>query len=150
MKSTLLVLIMCFLSASVMASEGDMGVGAMVGSPIGVSSKYWLGESSAVDGGIGFSLGSKTNMSVHSDFLLHSMGALVLNDTQLLDLYAGLGGRIKFADEISVGLRIPVGIAHMVQDKNADMFAEIAPVIDFISRTGVDLNAIIGARYYFN
>lgn len=149
MKLSLLILSAILSSSALWAGEGDFGVGVMVGSPVGISTKYWLGESTAVDGGLGFSLGDKTNMSLHSDFLLHSKGALYFNDNHPLDLYAGLGGRIKFADDINIGLRIPVGLAYKVEDQNADMFAEVAPVIVFVSRSGVDLNVLFGARYYF-
>ena len=135
---------------SVWAAEGDLGVGAMIGAPTGFSGKYWLSETAAVDAGLGFSFGSDTKMSVHSDYLIHSNGALVMNDVHPLDVYAGLGGRIKFGDDIQLGARIPVGVAYKAQEQNADMFAEVAPVIDFVSRFGVDLNLMFGARYYFH
>ncbi len=143
------LVIFLFISACAFAAEGDIGVGAMLGNPTGLSGKYWLGEAKAVDAGVGFSLGSATNLTLHSDFLLHSIGALVMNDSHPLDVYCGLGGRIKFADDIQIGLRVPVGVAYMAPNNSSDMFAEIAPVIDFISRTGIDLNILIGARYYF-
>ena len=125
------------------------GVGAMVGNPIGLNLKHWLSDTQAVDGGLGMTiLGKKSRASLHSDYLFHSENALVFNDDYPLDLYYGLGGRMKFADEILLGARIPVGVSHKVEA--SDMFAELAPIIDFVGRTGIELHLIIGARYYFN
>jgi hypothetical protein len=146
----LIVVIFLLISSLSFAAEGDKGIGVMLGNPTGLSGKYWLDETKAVDAGVGFSVGSATNLTLHSDFLLHSIGALVMNDIHPLDVYCGLGGRVKFADDIQIGLRVPVGVAYKAPNNASDMFAEIAPVIDFISRTGIDLNVLIGARYYFN
>lgn len=147
MKALLFFLLFGFSLFS-QAGEGDLGIGVMVGNPTGVSGKYWLQGSHAVDGGVGFSLGSSTNLSLHSDYLIHSEGALVFNDEHPLDVYFGLGGRMKFADDIRLGARVPLGVAYR-HEGTSDMFAEVAPVIDFISRVGVDLHLLFGARYYF-
>jgi hypothetical protein len=56
---------------------------------------------------------------------------------------------MEFADDIEVGVRLPVGLAHKVEGGSADVFAEIAPIVDFISRTGIELHWLFGARYYF-
>lgn len=128
---------------------GDLGVGGMLGNPTGVSMKKWLENDQAIDGGIGFSLGSDTNLTIHSDYLFQSTGALIFNDNQPLDLYYGLGARFKFDDDIQVGLRVPVGVAHTFDSRAVDIFGEVAPVFDFISRTGIDLNIAIGGRIYF-
>ena len=74
MKSLMTFLFILLCSLPVFAnSEGDLGIGAMIGNPVGVSAKYWLGGTKAVDGGLGFSIGSShTNLSLHSDFLLHN------------------------------------------------------------------------------
>jgi hypothetical protein len=138
-----------FVTINAMATEGDMGLGAMLGNPTGLSAKYWLDDNKAIDGGAGFSFGNDSDFSLHSDFLLHSEGALVMNDKHPLDVYFGLGGRVKFADDIQVGARVPIGLAYKTENNGSDMFFEVAPVIDFISRVGVDLNVLIGARYYF-
>ena len=56
---------------------------------------------------------------------------------------------MEFGDDLELGVRVPVGLAHRLSDQNADIFAEIAPVIDFIGRTGVEMNFGLGGRYYF-
>lgn len=147
MKFTL-VFVLLFLCAEAFAA-GETGIGAMIGNPTGLNVKHWLTKSTAVDGGMAFSLGSHSRFSLHSDYLFHNEGALVFNDEHPLDVYYGIGGRMKFADDIQLGVRLPVGVAHMMENNRADMFGEIAPTVDFIGRTGLDLSFAIGARYYF-
>lgn len=127
----------------------NTGVGISIGNPIGLNGKYWLDDTKAIDGGLGFSFGEHTDFSIHSDFLLHNNGAFFFNDVNALDLYYGIGGRMEFADDIEVGIRVPVGLAHKVEDGTADMFAEVAPIIDIVSKTGIELHWLFGARYYF-
>lgn len=143
----LLVLLAFFVTTSALAQP--LGIGAMIGSPTGLSGKYWLNESHAIDGGLGLSLGSKARMSLHSDYLFHKEGALIFKDDHPLDLYYGIGGRMKFADDIRLGVRLPVGVVYNFEGRTADMFGEIAPIVDFLGRVGADLHLAVGARYYF-
>lgn len=147
MRSVLFTAIL--LISSTAFAAGEMGIGAMLGNPTGINAKYWLSEKNAVDGGAGLSLGKKTNLSLHSDYLFHSEGALIFQDNHPLDLYYGIGGRMEFGDDIELGVRLPVGIAHRMENNQADIFGEIAPIIDFIGRTGLELHLVVGARYYF-
>ena len=126
-----------------------MGVGLSLGNPTGLNGKYWLDSNKAVDGGLAFSLGKHSNFSLHSDYLIHNDGAFYLNDVHPLDLYFGIGGRMEFADDIEIGVRVPVGLAHKFEQESADVFAEVAPIVDFISKTGLELHILFGARYYF-
>lgn len=146
----LLVFISFFLiTFSASAFQNQKGVGLSLGNPTGLNGKYWLDGNKAIDGGAAWSLGDHTNFSLHSDYLLHNEGAFFLNDVHPLDLYYGLGGRMEFADDIELGVRFPVGLAHKLDNGSADVFTEAAPILDFISRTGIELHLLFGARYYF-
>lgn len=146
MKAVLLVLLFV-LSGSVWSK--DFGLGVSLGNPTGLNGKYWLGGDHAVDGGFAWSLGKNSNLSIHSDYLFHNEGAFFFNDVHPLDLYYGIGGRMEFEDDIDLGVRIPVGLAHRIENGTADIFGEIAPIVDFIGTTGVELHFLIGGRYYF-
>lgn len=143
----ILIVVLFVLSTSLSAKE--MGLGISLGNPTGLNGKYWLEGNKAVDGGLGFSLGDSTDVSLHSDYLLHNEGAFFFNDVHPLDLYYGLGGRMEFADEIEFGVRIPLGLSSRSEDKSSDFFAEVAPIWDFLGRNGVELHLLFGSRYYF-
>ncbi len=148
MKS-LLFIFLTLMSTSVFATEGLLGLGVMLGNPTGLNGKYWLGNNRAVDAGVAYSVGKHSDLSIHSDYLLHKDAAFYLNETYALDLFYGVGGRMEFADDIEIGVRVPVGLAHKLNDGEADMFAEIAPIVDIFTRTGLELHLAVGARYYF-
>lgn len=143
-------LLFLFLAFSAWGYEPQkVGAGMMFGNPTGVNAKYWLGDVRAIDAGLGLSFGRKSELSLHGDYLFHEKGALFYNDIHPLDLYYGIGGRMEFSDGLEIGVRVPVGISHMIEDRNADVFGEIAPIIDFISKVGLEFHFLIGARYYF-
>lgn len=141
--------VLMLMTSGLYAAQGELGLGVMLGNPTGLSGKYWLNDQHAVDGGVAVSLGKHSNMSLHSDYLLHNEGAFFFNDVYPLDLYYGLGGRMEFDDEIELGVRVPVGIVHVIKEKNADIFGEIAPILDFLGRSGLEMHFAVGARYYF-
>lgn len=146
---TILLFALLVLTSQVFAQAGQTGVGLMIGNPIGVNGKYWLEGGNAVDGGIGISLGKHSDLSIHSDYLLQVDEAFFYNDVHPLDFYYGIGGRMEFADDIELGLRVPIGLVHKMKESNSDVFAEIAPIYDFIGRNGFELHFGVGARYYF-
>jgi hypothetical protein len=142
------VLTLLVLSLPTFAS-GQMGLGVMLGNPTGLNGKYWLDNNRAVDAGLAYSFGKNSDLSLHSDYLFHKDEAFYLNDTHPLDLYYGIGGRMEFADDIEIGVRVPVGLAHKVNGGAADVFGEVAPIVDLFTKTGLELHFAIGARYYF-
>lgn len=146
MKLIVCLFLMLF---NITAFANQLGVGVSIGNPTGLNGKYWLDEKTAIDGGFGMSIGKNTDVSIHSDYLLHKEGAFFFNDVHPLDLYYGLGARMEFEDDINLGVRIPVGLAHRVENKRADIFAEVAPIIDFVTSTGLELHLLFGGRYYF-
>ena len=148
-KLLVLVSLTVFAQSLWAQSAGQKGVGVMFGNPTGLAGKLWRTEDQAIDGGLGWSIGKHTNFSMHSDYLWHSKDALFINDVPV-DVYYGAGARMEFADNIELGLRLPIGIAYNYQEAKADMFAEIAPILDFISTRGVEIHLTAGARYYFD
>lgn len=146
---TILLISLVFMSSTLFAQEGKKGVGLMLGNPTGLSGKYWLGGNRAVDAGLAFSMGKHTDLSIHSDYLLHQGDAFYVNDIYPLDLYYGLGGRMEFSHDIELGVRVPVGVLHNLEEQQADLFGEIAPIFDILGRVGLELHLVVGARYYF-
>lgn len=143
------LIVVCFLFSSLVYGAGETGLGISLGNPTGLNVKRWLDNKAAVDGGLGLSVGRQTNGSVHSDYLLHSQGALFVNDVHPLDVYYGLGARMEFADDIELGVRVPIGVAHRQENNGADIFGEAAPIFNLFGAAGIELHVLFGARYYF-
>ncbi len=141
------------------------GLGLMLGSPSGLSGKYFLGPSTAFDFGVGV-IGccrGRDGIHLHADFLWHPVN-LVHTEPFELPLYFGIGGRIfdydwdrdgDRYDGFAIGVRGPLGIAFDFNNVPLDIFIEIALVLDFIvddrydDDIFLDLDGAVGIRYWF-
>jgi hypothetical protein len=126
-----------------------VGVGIIVGEPTGVSVKYWLDKSTAIDGALAVSLSDNNPFQFHADYLIHSSSSITSSEVKgRFPWYYGIGGRIKNDHETVVGVRVPVGITYLFSDAPLDLFAEIAPVLDVAPTVRLGLNGAAGIRFY--
>jgi hypothetical protein len=146
-----LLLAAVFAPSNALAQSGDLGVGVVLGEPTGVNFKYWISQSSAVDGGAAWSIGKHDSLELYADYLSHRFD-LFKAKTGKLPLHFGLGGRLVLEDEDDdsrLGVRIPIGLSYLLVDEPLEFFLEIAPILDLVPETKFDLNGGIGVRYYF-
>lgn len=151
------------------------GLGGMLGAPSGLSGKYYVGPSTAIDFGLGTIYGyrDRRGLHLHADFLWHPV-SLVSAPAFELPLYFGVGGRFLdgdrcyrydrnscdyyYRDYRAIGVRGPVGLAFDFNNIPLDVFMEIALVLDFVTDYDdryddplyLDVNGAVGVRYYFN
>lgn len=144
-----------FAQKDVRVEDKALGIGVMVGEPTGISLKRWISEDRAVDAGIAWSFSGNDSLHVHADYLFHRFD--LTQTTELrgrFPLYFGVGGRIKVKGDkhdhdTKAGVRIPFGMSYLFDDAPIELFGEIVPVLDLVPDTDLDLNAAIGARFYF-
>ncbi len=141
-------LVISCAASDVFAREG-VGLGLIAGEPTGVSVKFWLDDTAAIDGAVAVSLADNNPFQVHADYLIHSNSSAAGADEVKgsLPWYYGLGGRIK---NNRFGVRVPVGITYLFNSVPMDLFAEIVPILDLTPSTDLALNGAIGIRYYFH
>ena len=145
--SGLAVLCLC-ATPDAQAREG-FGIGIIVGEPTGLSMKYWLDDTTAIDAAVAYLRSDNNPLQFHADYLMHS-GMSTKNSSSLLSYY-GVGARISDDDnDTRVGIRVPFGVTYNFSDVPVDLFAEIAPVLDVTPKVAFDLNAAIGIRYFFH
>ena len=132
------------------AAQGGAGLGIIVGEPTGVSGKAWMGGNMAIDAAAAWSFAHEDALHIHGDVLAHAMDLFPV-DRGALPLYYGIGGRLKIRDEdTQFGLRVPLGLAYIFPSSRADMFVEVAPLLDLAPDTDVSVNAAAGVRYFFH
>jgi hypothetical protein len=141
-------------------TDKKLGAGLMLGVPLGGVGKLVLSDQLAVDLGLGAYLAyrDRTGFHMHADLLWHPFVA-VEGETFLAPLYVGLGTRLQNHDGLThLGVRVPVGIAFVFDRLPIDIFLETALVYDFsISEPeldeaapgAVDVNGLVGLRYFF-
>jgi hypothetical protein len=145
------------------ADGGPFGLGLIIGSPTGISGKYYLGGTGeAIDFAIGGALGGDRGLHVHADYLWHPV--MLTQDAAFnLPLHVGVGARLldhdrgkdDGDDDFHIGVRVPGGITFDFTEVPIDVFIELALIMDFRAgdrhddSIGLDLNAGVGVRYYF-
>jgi hypothetical protein len=134
-------------------ASNDFGMGLMLGTPTGLSMKYYFGRSSggsvmALQAGLGVveNFGDD-GLHLHVDVLWHP-AVLARTADFTLPFYVGVGGRLLehdegwcwvgndrvycYDDDTHIGLRAPVGLLMDFTKVNLDVFFEVALVADLI------------------
>ena len=134
------------ITSRVGAAE-DIGVGIQLGQPLGVTGKYWLSSTTAVDAAAGYHFGK--NFDMHSDYLWHTFSSFDIQDGRL-PFYFGIGGRVNFGNDSNFGMRLPIGASYLPSNQPFELFAEIAPVVRLLKDLGTDIDGAVGVRVYLN
>jgi len=144
-----ILLIITFLGINGIANaqQDGFGLGLIFGDPTGISMKYFLNEENAIDGAVAWNLNGNW-FNIHADYLHHWY--LIDVSSGELPLYAGIGGRIGFGDQVQVGIRIPVGLEYKFDNAPFDIFLEVVPEMDLTPATQFNMQGGIGGRYFFN
>lgn len=128
-----------------------VGLGVIAGEPTGVTLKAWSSGRHAVDAAAGWSLGDEGWLYVHADYLWHNYDFDSEGFDGSIPWYCGVGGRalLKDGDDSAFGIRLPLGLDYVFRRQPLDVFIEIAPIVDLIPDTDVDLSGGVGIRFYF-
>lgn len=124
------------------------GVGIILGEPTGLSFKKWIRPYRAYDIGAAWSFEGDDALHLHADYLFHYDDFENVDEGKIL-LYYGLGARLKLQDNSRFGIRIPLGLAYMLESAPLDFFFEIVPVMDLAPDTELFFNGGFGLRLYF-
>jgi len=139
------------ISLIILASPGagQFELGAILGEPTGISGKYWFGPETAFDGAVSWSLrDDDEDLYIHGDFLWHDF-TLISDESGLLPVYFGIGGRVVLATDTKLGARVPAGISWIIGGGPIDVFIEAAGVVDIVPDTDFELNGGLGVRFMF-
>jgi hypothetical protein len=135
--------------SSIKAQSNGIGVGLIVGEPTGISGKYWTGSTTAFDAALAWSFVDENAFQIHADYLFHNIRLITISEGKL-PFYYGIGARLKTANDIKLGVRVPLGLAYLFQNVPIDIFVEVVPILDIIPKTDFQINAALGARYFFH
>ena len=150
MKRTVLItLIFVLLSINIYSQQSGTGVGIMVGEPTGLSAKSWVSSNEAFAAGLGWHfVGPNDGVNFHLDYLYHIDNSLHTNFS--FPLYYGFGVRLREdGKDFGLGFRGVGGILFYLDPEPIDIFFEIAPIFKLLPETNLELDAALGARYYF-
>ncbi len=134
--------------------------GVIFGEPTGLTGKYWLSRTDAIDGGFAYSFNSYAIF--YSDYLVHFPKAFQGSELSKARLtpyfgvgallgFGGNGGKIKDTSKSTagLGLRIPLGVEWMPAGVPLGVFAELAPGMWLLPGISGYLQGGVGVRFYF-
>jgi hypothetical protein len=127
----------------------DFGIGAIIGSPTGLTAKYWYNRHNAVDATLGWNFSGPDQVQINADHLWHVELESLKVPQGRLPAYVGIGLRVLAGNDSEAGIRIPLGLSYLFAYIPLEAFAEIAPVVKFAPDTGGDVDGGIGLRFYF-
>ena len=128
-------------------SAQDLGLGIQLGQPMGVTGKYWLNSTTAVDGFMGYHFNH--NFDMHADYLWHSFSSFDVQSGRM-PFYLGAGGRVNLGNDSNFGLRLPLGVTYLLPNDPVEVYAEVAPVVRLLKNIGIDIDGAVGVRVYIN
>ncbi len=167
MKKLLFVLLLVILCCPVFAQQSmqqppqqasRLGAGFVLGEPTGISWKYRINETNAVDGSIGFSPYDRYRIDVDYLWQAHPFnerrlglhyGAGVAFGFGRTDYIVYDGGYIFRDRELGFAARGVVGLNYIVPRSPVELFVEVAPLIIMTPVSGSGVDAGFGARFYF-
>ena len=132
----------------------------MLGEPMGVTGKYWLSNTHAIDAGLGLSFTNYT--ALLSDFLWHAptafsnpefvpylgVGAIALFNNSTANR-RGFFNNDSGTHDFAFAVRIPLGAEYLPHKVPLGIFAEIVPGLGIIPGIFGLIEAETGARFYF-
>ncbi len=133
-----------------------MGLGPMLGVPIGLGAKLWTRTGLALDAGVGYSWWQDSSLQVHGDLLFHSV-ALTKNPSEdgAMGLYMGLGAQARMAGQpgdqnIRMALRMPLGIEYFFPRFPLSIYVEAVPRFNLgTTEEYFSGDAVFGLRFYW-
>ena len=128
-----------------------VGVGIVVGDPLGITVKLWNSKETAFDGVL--SIGNPRTFYLHADYLSHNYELLKdlakdLKGGELI-FYYGAGAYIATwsTSPFGLGARLPVGAEYISHP--FDIYLELAPAFAITPAMGLGLYWGLGVRFDF-
>lgn len=163
--------------ATEVGSERVFGLGFALGSPTSLVGKLFVGAGQAIDFGVGFAgygygysrrgcwdgrkyvncNGGYDQLGLNADYLWQEN---LVYGKVTLDWHIGAGARVWILDQdnyvadgdgtVALAARMPVGLDLMFQKPSfLEVFFEVVPSLYVAPGAGFDLEAALGARFYF-
>ena len=150
MKTIIAAGLLATLAASASASTSasvtgarEVGIGVVLGEPIGGTVKLWLDDRLAIDGGAGLSDG---NAGFWADALWHDWTLLPQPSSGRLGAYFGAGPQLRAGGDARFGVRAIAGLSYRPTGHPLELFAEAGPMFRLTQGGQVDAVGGVGLR----
>ena len=152
---TFLLLAILLICVSIShAQDRNLGVGAAIGGPDGLSYKYWLDGSSALTGLVSFSISeSSSRFYTHLDYHRHSFYDQLDWEEGRVYYYYGIGlgyEWLEITGDDLMTVRLPSGLGFDFNELPFEGFMELAPTFHVAPEFRFGFVGNLGFRFYLN
>jgi len=150
MKKNVFIISLSFLLISSSYSQNEkLGLGIVLGEPVGISAKLKSGFYNAFDFAAAWSARENRTMVLQADYVWHNVDHTNVESGRF-PFYYGLGVRLIFLNEPKFGIRVPFGLNNQFTNAPVDIFVELVPILDITPSASFNLGAGLGARFWIN
>jgi hypothetical protein len=145
-----------FATSSVAHAEGKNGIGVVIGIPTGLSFRTQIAPSHEIAAALGWHYSVVQAyvdyLNIHPKFIVDN--GVAVSGYWGLGVFAGAFERIHARTlhddlEMSLGLRVPLGLKYIFPGDRVEIFAELAPGLLLWDSTFITLTGAAGVRYLF-
>ena len=140
------------LTASQSFAQDGVGLGGELLSPVGLSYKVPINESSAITGALGlFITDGFNNSRVEVNYLSFMDNDNINITSGDLKPYIGAGLSFRFAEGLdpAVSLRVPFGIEYMIDNSPIEIYMDAGPFLTVTDPLSFTFDSSLGFRYRF-
>ncbi|MBX3017046.1 MAG: hypothetical protein KF767_04085 [Bdellovibrionaceae bacterium] len=150
-------LMLSLVTATAAQAAGPIGVGLILGTPVGVTGNYKLDEGHSIDLALAWRFYPGTETYLHSTYLWRFPDYYRVEEFPML-FYAGVGGRLYSTTRETnkpdtgrtyLGVRTSVGTSYTLPKAPVEFFGELALTLDLTPSTAASIGAGLGGRFYF-
>lgn len=163
LKEGIVAALLCSLSAMCLAQPSEqkletpagpkranVGVGVIIGDPIGPTMKGWIDHQDALVGAAAWNT-YDGSYHIHVDYVRHGHKTIKFtNRPGEFSVYVGAGLRLAEDkdEDFHVGFRLPVGLNYMAKSVPMETFLEFVTTVDATPDVEMDFGAAFGIRYW--
>jgi len=135
--------------------DRNLAIGAILGDPTALDLKLRFDTHNAVQVRAGWTFADpyRDRVVLMADYVYHfPIFYSQTREAGLLTPYLGIGGKIGFSerpDPVTVGARVPLGLAFMIREIPIEVFLEVVPGVHVVPSVDALVDAGLGARFYF-
>lgn len=125
-----------------------LGAGISLGSPSGLSARYFMSASNSVMGVLGWRGGDNGAVYFQADYLFH-YNNLPKIDFGTLSAFYGGGANLYLADNSGLGIQGTAGVSLFLNELPLEFAFYVSPGIGLVPSTDFRVGTGLSLRYYF-
>ncbi|HAZ11489.1 MAG: hypothetical protein A2X86_10925 [Bdellovibrionales bacterium GWA2_49_15] len=155
-KLSVILFVFIFFDNAAFAANKQLGLGAVIGAPTGLSLNYLFAEAKSIHSVLAFDFDGRDEIS----FASHLTWWQKKTESRIspLNWFYGLGGKVVILDQgdhkardedFELGPSATVGVSYDFEKAPLEIFLKTNLTLNIIERTDAEMDLMIGLHVYF-